>query len=82
MTIIFDGACIDLDRTLVAADGTRWLWDCDITDSGQPMMARVDQPGQPGETLPLDYLARWHGALVPAPQPTTAALYRLALRAA
>jgi len=81
MVAILDGVSIDLDRVQVAADGTEWLWSCDISDSGQPLMARVDQPGQPGELLPLDYLARWHGAVRPRPQATTAALYRRALAA-
>ncbi len=82
MDAILDGVRIDLDRVQVAADGTEWLWACDIADSGQPMMARVDKPGQPGEVLPLDYLARWHGALTPRPEATTAALYRRVLAVA
>ena len=82
MFAIIDGARIDLDRVQVAADGTQWLWTCDINDAGQPTMARVDQPGQPGELLPIDYLIRWHGPLTPRQQATTAALYRRALEAA
>lgn len=82
MTILLDGTAIDLDREQTAADGTRWLWSCDIAESGQPLMLRTDRPGQPGELLPIDYLVRWHGALTPKAQPTTAALYRLALEVA
>lgn len=82
MTTIIDGTAIDLDRVQVAADGTSWLWTCEIGDSGQPLMARTDQPGQPGEVLPLDYLVRWHGPLTPERTATTAALYRRVLEAA
>ncbi|MFJ9633703.1 phiSA1p31-related protein [Streptomyces sp. NPDC101175] len=81
MVSIIDGARIDLDREQIAADGTRWLWTCDISESGQPLMARTDQPGQPGETLPLDYLTRWHGPVTPEPRPVTAAACRRVLEA-
>ncbi|WP_109000834.1 phiSA1p31-related protein [Streptomyces rishiriensis] len=79
MTTFLDGTVIDLDRVQTAADRTEWLWTCEIGESGQPLMQRLDQPGQPGETLPLDYLTRWHGPLTPRPQATTAALYRQVL---
>ncbi|MGW5636685.1 phiSA1p31-related protein [Streptomyces sp. NPDC003832] len=79
MTTDLDGTVIDLDRAQEALDGTRWLWTFELGDSGQPLMARL---GQPGETVPLDYLIRWHGALTPVPQPTTAAMYRHVLEAA
>ncbi|MER5584054.1 phiSA1p31-related protein [Streptomyces asoensis] len=79
MTTILDGTVIDLDRVQIAADGTQWLWTCDVSESDQPLMQRVDQPGQPGEVLPLDYLTRWHGPLTPRPQATTSSLYRLVL---
>ncbi len=82
MDAILDGVRIDLDRVQVAADGTEWLWACDINDFGQPVMARIDKPGQPGEQLPVDYLVRWHGPLTPRPQATTAAMYRRVLEAA
>ncbi|MEU3613419.1 phiSA1p31-related protein [Streptomyces sp. NPDC006872] len=82
MDAILDGARINLDRVQVAADGTTWLWTCDISESGQPLMQRVDQPGQPGETLPVDYLVRWHGPLTPQRRPTTAAMYRRVLAVA
>lgn len=82
MTTDLDGTPVDLDRVQIAPDGSRWLWTCDIDDAGQPLMARLDQPGQPGETLPLDYLVRWHGPLTPDPKPTTAAMYRQILEAA
>lgn len=82
MTTIIDGTAIDLDRVQTASDGTRWLWSCDISESGQPLMQRTDQPGQPGELLPLDYLIRWHGPLTPMRAATTAAMYRRVLEAA
>ena len=82
MDAILDGARIDLDRVQIAADGTEWLWTCDINDAGQPTRARIDKPGQPGELLPIDYLVRWHGALTPRREATTAALYRRVLEAA
>ena len=82
MTTILEGTVIDLDRVQIAADATTWLWTCDVSESGQPLMARMDQPGQPGEILPLDYLIRWHGALTPQREATTAAMYRRVLEAA
>jgi hypothetical protein len=82
MEAILDGVRIDLDRVQIAADGTEWLWACDINDAGQPVMARIDKPGQPGEQIPVDYLIRWHGPLTPRRQATTAALYRRALEVA
>ncbi|MFJ9420773.1 phiSA1p31-related protein [Streptomyces sp. NPDC101249] len=82
MHMLIDGARINLNRAQEAADGSRWLWTCDISDSGQPLLVRIDQPGQPGEVLPLDYLIRWRGPLTPMREPVTAAQYRRALQAA
>lgn len=76
MTSLLDGTPIDLDRIQVALDGSRWLWICDVSESGQPLMQRLDQPSEP---RPLDYVVRWHGAIQPAPQATTAAAYRQVL---
>jgi len=80
MTTNLDGTAIDLDRVQVALDGSRWLWNCDIDDAGQPLMLRLDAFGQ--GVQPLDYVVRWHGALTPHPEPTTAAMYRQVLEAA
>ncbi len=80
MTTNIDGTTIDLDRVQTALDGSRWLWTCDIDESGQPLMLRLDALGQ--GVQPLDYIFRWHGALTPQPGPTTAAMYRRVLEAA
>lgn len=79
MTIILDGTEIDLDRVQVALDGTRWLWTCEHNESGDPLML---QPGTPAVVLPLPDVYASHGPLAPAPQPTTAAMYRQVLEAA
>lgn len=77
MTTLLDGAVIDLDRVQVALDGSRWLWTCDHSESGQPLMLRVDAHGS--ATLPLAEVYGQHGPLAPEPQPTTAAMYRQVL---
>jgi hypothetical protein len=79
MTSLLDGTLIDLDRVQVASDGSRWLWTFEHTDASQPLMLRIDERGQ--RTAPLDWVVRWHGALTPQPQPTTAAMYRQVLEA-
>ncbi|MFE7233982.1 phiSA1p31-related protein [Streptomyces sp. NPDC057596] len=76
MTSVLDGHVIDLDRVQVAVDGSRWLWTCDVSESGQPLMQRLDADGT-ALTLPEVYVQ--HGPLTPAPTPTTAALYRQVL---
>jgi len=80
MTTTVDGVAIDLDRVQTALDGSRWLWTCDIDDAGQALMLRLDAFGE--GVQPLDYVVRWHGALTPQPEPTTAAMYRQVLEAA
>ncbi|MEU9267261.1 phiSA1p31-related protein [Streptomyces sp. NPDC048251] len=78
MHALIDGVLIDLDRAVVAMDGTRWLWNRDITESGNFLMARLDGPSP---ILPLPIVLRGHGPIVPDRQPTTAAMYRQALLA-
>jgi hypothetical protein len=80
MTALLDGAVIDLDRVQVALDGSRWLWTCEHTESGQPLMLRVDAHG--AATLPLSDVYAIHGPLIAATTPTTAAMYRQVLEAA
>ncbi|MFJ7963198.1 phiSA1p31-related protein [Streptomyces sp. NPDC096324] len=80
MTILLDGTEIDLDRVQIALDGTRWLWTCEHTESGDPLMLRTGKAS--AGILPLPDVYAAHGPLVPVPQPTTAALYRQALEAA
>lgn len=81
MTALLDGAVIDLDRVQIALDGSRWLWTCDVTESGDPLMARVD--GLPGvRVLPLWAVCRDHGPVIPSPTRPTAAQCRQALEAA
>lgn len=80
MTTDLDGTAINLDRIQTALDGSRWLWTCDIGDSGHPLMLRLDAVGQ--GVQPLDYVVRWHGALTPETAPITAAMYRQVLEAA
>ena len=80
MTSLLDGIEIDLNRVPVALDGTRWLWTCEHTDSGQPLMQQLDTAR--ASVWPLDYLVRGHGPVLPDPTPTTAAMYRQVLEAA
>lgn len=77
---LLDGTEIDLDRVQIALDGSRWLWTCEHTESGEPLMQRIDQAGAP--ILPLPAVYAGHGPLLPQAQPTTAAMYRQVLEAA
>ena len=70
MITYLDGARIDLRRAQTAADDTRWVWTCEIGDSGQPLMQQLDGP----RILPLDEVYGQHGPLQPDPQPVTAAM--------
>jgi hypothetical protein len=80
MTTVLDGTEIDLDRAQTALDGTRWLWTCEHTESGEPLMLRLDRYG--AGTLPLTDVYTGHGPLVADRQPTTAAMYRRVLETA
>ncbi|MET9445435.1 phiSA1p31-related protein [Streptomyces sp. NPDC006610] len=80
MDVLIDGARIDLDRTQVAVDNSRWLWTCDVSDAGDPLMQRVDGPIP--AVLPLHAVILTHGVLVPERQAPTPALYREVLEAA
>lgn len=80
MTINLDGTQIDLDRVQTALDGSRWLWTCEHTDAGEPLMQRVDRHGD--AVLPLSVVYRDHGPLTPDSVRTPAALYRQVLEAA
>lgn len=80
MFALIDGTAIDLDRAVVAMDGTRWLWNQDVSPAGDFMMARLDGPDP--AVLPLPVVLRGHGPVSPVRQPTTAAMYRRALEAA
>ncbi|MFE0470573.1 phiSA1p31-related protein [Streptomyces sp. NPDC058947] len=79
MTTDLDGTPVDLDRVQIALDGSRWLWTCDISAAGDPLMQRLD--GRVPTLLPLPTVAITHGPVIPAPRPTTAALYRQVLEA-
>ena len=80
MTGFLDGTAIDLDRVQVALDGSRWLWTCDHTESGDPLMLRIDRAG--AGVLPLPVVYADHGPLLAETKPTTAAMYRQVLQAA
>lgn len=80
MTTDLDGTVIDLDRAQTALDGTRWLWTCEVSESGEPLMLRIDRGDAGVLPLPAVYVA--HGPLVADRQPTTAAMYRQVLEAA
>ena len=80
MTIVLDGTQIDLDRAQTALDDSRWLWTCEHTESGEPLMQRIDRHGD--GALPLSVVYRDHGPLAPDAVRTPAALYRQALEAA
>lgn len=80
MTGFLDGIEIDLDRVQVALDGSRWLWTFEHSESGEPLMLRIDQAGT--GVLPLPVVYAGHGPLLAEAQPTTAAMYRQVLEAA
>jgi hypothetical protein len=80
MTSFLDGVEIDLDRAQTALDGSRWLWTFEHTESGEPLMLRLDAHG--AAILPLPAVYRAHGPLTPERRPTTAAMYRQVLEAA
>jgi hypothetical protein len=80
MTSLLDGTPIDLDRVQIALDGSRWLWTFEHTDTGQPLMLRIDNGGQ--GLLPLPEVYGQHGPLTAERQPTSAAMYRQILEAA
>lgn len=80
MTTFLDGTAIDLDRAQVAADGTRWLWTCDISDAGDPLMQRLDS--RVPTLLPLPTVIITHGPVSPETQAPTSAMYRQVLEAA
>jgi len=80
MTGFLDGIAIDLDRVQVALDGSRWLWTFEHTESGEPLMLRIDRAG--AGVLPLPAVYAGHGPLLAEAQPTTAAMYRQVLEAA
>ena len=79
MTTILDGTTVDLDRAQVTLDGGQWLWTCELTESGEPLMQRLDRPLP--EPLPLSEVYGQYGPLTACPGPTTAAMYRLVLLA-
>jgi hypothetical protein len=80
VTTDLDGTVIDLDRVQVALDGTRWLWTCDISDAGDPLMQRLDSPVPTVLVLPSVWMT--HGPVLAEQQPTTSAMYRQVLEAA
>ncbi|MFD8008142.1 phiSA1p31-related protein [Streptomyces mirabilis] len=80
MTGFLDGTEIDLDRVQVALDGSRWLWTFEHSETGEPLMLRIDQAG--AGVLPLSVVYAGHGPLLAEAQPTTAAMYRQVLEAA
>jgi hypothetical protein len=79
MTTDLDGTPIDLDRALIALDGSRWLWTFEHTESGEPLMLRIDTHG--AAILPLPVVYRDHGPVIADRQPITAAMYRQVLEA-
>jgi hypothetical protein len=80
MTTDLDGTVIDLDRVQIAVDGSRWLWNFEHTDAGDPLMQRLDGPIQTVLTLPAVLIT--HGPVLAERQPTTSAIYRQVLEAA
>ncbi|MEV4784083.1 phiSA1p31-related protein [Streptomyces tuirus] len=80
MTTDLDGTTVDLDRVQVALDGSRWLWTCDISDAGDPLMQRLDSPVPTMLTLPAVIIT--HGPVTPEQQRPTPAMYRQVLEAA
>jgi hypothetical protein len=81
MTILLDGTEINLDDVQVAVDGSWWLWTCEHSEAGDPLMQRIDDDGN-GLVLPLFAVSRDHGPVTALRKPTTAAMYRQVLEAA
>lgn len=80
MTSLLDGVAINLDRVQTTLDGSQWLWTCELTESGQPLMQRIG--GLLPEPLPLSEVYGQYGPLTARTEPTTAAMYRQVLEAA
>lgn len=80
MTTNLDGTLIDLDRVQTTLDGGQWLWTCELAESGQPLMQRLNRPLP--EPLPLSEVYGQYGPLTARPEPVTAAMCRQILEAA
>ncbi|MFF7308111.1 phiSA1p31-related protein [Streptomyces sp. NPDC008137] len=80
MTTILDGTVVDLDRVQIALDGTRWLWTCDISDAGDPLMQRLDS--RITTVLALPTVLSAHGPVLAENGRPTPAMYRQVLEAA
>lgn len=80
MTTDLDGTLIDLDRAQVTLDGSQWLWTCDVTESGEPLMQRLGRllPNP----LPLSEVYGQYGPLTARTERVTAAMCRQVLEAA
>lgn len=72
MTTELDGTVINLDRTQVTFDGSQWLWTCELTESGEPLMQRLGRPL--AEPLPLSEVYGQYGPLTARREPVTAAM--------
>lgn len=80
MTSILDGTVIDLDRAQVTLDGSQWLWTCELTESGEPLMQRLGRLLP--EPLPLSEVYVQYGPLTARTERVTAAMCRQVLEAA
>lgn len=78
MTSLLDGVAIDLDRVQIALDGSEWLWTCELTESGQPLMQRLNGTSR---VLPLSEVYGQYGPIAASPKPVTSAMCRRVLEA-
>lgn len=77
-TYLHDGVVFDLDVPHLDVTGVEWRWIGVRTSAGEPLMQASPSESAP---IPLPDVYAMHGPLIPAPRPTTAAMYRRVLEA-
>lgn len=84
-SFVHDGIVFDLGRDYMDVTGVVWTWTTMRNQQGEPLMCSRTPDGLPDADEPviaLPDLYRWHGPLIPVPQPIRAAMMRRALEAA
>ncbi|MEG8275717.1 phiSA1p31-related protein [Streptomyces sp. AHA2] len=77
-TYLHDGITFDLGVPHLDVTGVEWRWIGVYTEAGEPLMQAMPGNSSP---IPLPDVYAMHGPLIPAPRPTTAAMYRQVLEA-
>ncbi|GGT85443.1 phiSA1p31-related protein [Streptomyces coeruleorubidus] len=77
-TYLHDGIVFDLNVPHLDVTGVEWRWIGVRTETGEPLMQAMPDSSTP---IPLPDVYAMHGPLIPAPRPTTAAMYRRVLEA-